>query len=244
MPLIAASAIMDAGGHACTPASMTLMGGPVDTRRSPTAVNQLAQQRGVEWFRRNCLHSVPFPYPGFGRLVYPGFLQLSGFMAMNMDRHVNAHVDMFKHLVRGDGDSAEKHRDFYDEYMAVMDLTAEFYMQTIETVFVRHSLPKGEMTHRGAPVDLKAIKRCALMTVEGENDDISGIGQTVAALELCTGIPDSMKLDYLQKDVGHYGVFNGSRFRKQIAPRIVEFHAKIDAMRKTRKPVRLVRAAE
>jgi poly(3-hydroxybutyrate) depolymerase len=146
--------------------------------------------------------------------------------------------------VRGDGDSAEKHRDFYDEYMAVMDLTAEFYMQTIETVFVRHSLPKGEMTHRGAPVDLTAIKRCALMTVEGENDDISGIGQTVAALELCTGIPDSMKLNYLQKDVGHYGVFNGSRFRKQIAPRIVEFHARTDAMRKTRKPVRLVRAAE
>jgi poly(3-hydroxybutyrate) depolymerase len=234
---------MDAAGHRCTPASMTLMGGPIDTRRSPTSVNQLAQQRGVEWFRRNCLHSVPFPYPGFGRLVYPGFLQLSGFMAMNLNRHVNAHVDMFKHLVRGDGDSAEKHRDFYDEYMAVMDLTAEYYMQTIETVFVRHSLPKGEMTHRGERVDLQAIRRCALMTVEGENDDISGVGQTYAAQELCTGIPDAMKLHYLQKDVGHYGVFNGSRFRKNIAPRIVEFHAKVDAMRKSGKAARPARAS-
>ena len=128
---------------------MTLMGGPIDTRRSPTAVNLLAEQRGVEWFRDNCLQTVPFPYPGFGRQVYPGFLQLSGFMAMNLDRHVNAHVDMFNHLVKGDGDSAEKHREFYDEYMAVMDLTAEYYMQTIETVFVRHQLPKGEMRHRG-----------------------------------------------------------------------------------------------
>jgi poly(3-hydroxybutyrate) depolymerase len=243
VPLIAATAIMDAAGHRCTPASMTLMGGPIDTRRSPTGVNQLAQQRGVEWFRRNCLHSVPFPYPGFGRLVYPGFLQLSGFMAMNLDRHVNAHVDMFKHLVRGDGDSAEKHRDFYDEYMAVMDLTAEYYMQTIETVFVRHALPKGEMTHRGEPVDLTAIRRCALMTVEGENDDISGVGQTYAAQELCTGIAGEMKLHYLQKDVGHYGVFNGSRFRKNIAPRIVDFHAKVDAMRKSPKAARPARAS-
>jgi len=244
VPLIAASAIMDAADHACVPASMTLMGGPIDTRRSPTAVNQLAERRGVEWFRRNCLHSVPFPYPGFGRQVYPGFLQLSGFMAMNLDRHVNAHVDMFKHLVQGDGDSAEKHRDFYDEYMAVMDLTAEFYMQTIETVFVRHSLPKGEMTHRGAPVDLKAIRRCALMTVEGENDDISGVGQTYAAQELCTGIADAMKLNYVQKDVGHYGVFNGSRFRNQIAPRIVDFHAKVGSMRKAPRAKRHAVAAE
>ena len=244
VPLIAAGAVMDAAGNPNVPASMTLMGGPIDSRRSPTAVNQLAQQRGVEWFRRNCLHTVPFPYPGFGRQVYPGFLQLSGFMAMNLDKHVNAHVDMFTHLVRGDGDSAEKHRDFYDEYMAVMDLTAEFYMQTIETVFVRHSLPKGEMTHRGAPVDLAAIKHCALMTVEGENDDISGVGQTHAAHELCAGIPDAMKLHYLQKDVGHYGVFNGSRFRQQIAPRIVDFQAKIDAMRKAPKSRRHAMAAE
>ena len=175
---------MEAEDHSDIPASMTLMGGPIDTRRSPTAVNLLAERRGVEWFRDNCLNVVPFPHAGFGRVVYPGFLQLSGFMAMNLDRHVSAHVDMFNNLVSGDGDSAEKHREFYDEYMAVMDLTAEYYMQTIETVFVEHSLPKGEMKHRGAPVDLKAIRRCALMTVEGENDDISGVGQTYAAQEL------------------------------------------------------------
>jgi poly(3-hydroxybutyrate) depolymerase len=217
---------------------MTLMGGPIDTRRSPTAVNLLAEQRGVEWFRDNCLHTVPFPHPGFGRLVYPGFLQLSGFMAMNLDRHVNAHVDMFKHLVSGDGDSAEKHREFYDEYMAVMDLTAEYYMQTIETVFVKHSLPKGEMKHRGTPVDLSAIRRCALMTVEGENDDISGVGQTKAAHDLCPNIPDDLKVHYLQKDVGHYGVFNGSRFRALIAPRIVDFHATVDALARSPKPTR------
>ena len=235
VPLIAAVALMEAENHPDTPASMTLMGGPIDTRRSPTAVNLLAERRGVEWFRDNCLNRVPFPHAGFGRLVYPGFLQLSGFMAMNLDRHVNAHVDMFNHLVSGDGDSAEKHREFYDEYMAVMDLTAEYYMQTIETVFVEHSLPKGEMKHRGKPIDLKAIHRCALMTVEGENDDISGVGQTYAAQELCSNIPDDLKVHYLQKDVGHYGVFNGSRFRSLIAPRIVDFHANADASARSQK---------
>ena len=158
VPLLAAAALMEADGDRNAPASMTLMGGPVDTRRSPTEVNKLAEKRGVEWFRRNCLHTVPFPYPGFGREVYPGFLQLSGFMAMNLDRHVTAHFDMFNHLVSGDGDSAEKHREFYDEYLAVMDLAAEYYMQTVETVFVRHALPKGEMTHRGQLVDLTAIR--------------------------------------------------------------------------------------
>jgi poly(3-hydroxybutyrate) depolymerase len=234
VPLIAAVAVMEAEGDPATPASMTLMGGPIDTRRSPTAVNLLAEQRGVEWFRRNCLHNVPFPYPGFGRLVYPGFLQLSGFMAMNLDRHVNAHLDMFNHLVRGDGDSAEKQREFYDEYLAVMDLTAEYYMQTIETVFVRHALPKGEMKHRDQPIDLSAIRTCAMMTVEGENDDISGVGQTQAAHDLCPNIPQDLKLHHLQKDVGHYGVFNGSRFRSQIAPRIAEFQAMADGRRQGR----------
>ncbi len=238
VPLIAAVALMEAENHPDAPASMTLMGGLIDTRRSPTAVNLLAERRGVEWFRANCLHRVPFPHAGFGRLVYPGFLQLSGFMAMNLDRHVNAHVEMFNHLVSGDGDSSEKHREFYDEYMAVMDLAAEYYMQTIETVFVRHSLPKGEMTHRGTPVDLAAIHRCALMTVEGENDDISGVGQTYAALELCANIPAGLKVNYLQKDVGHYGVFNGSRFRALIAPRIADFHASVDAFARAHKPSR------
>ena len=234
VPLIAAVALMEAASHPCAPASMTLMGGPIDTRRSPTAVNQLAEKRGVEWFRQNCLQTVPFPYPGFGRQVYPGYLQLSGFMAMNLDRHVHAHLDMFNHLVSGDGDSAEKHREFYDEYLAVMDLTAEYYMQTIEQVFVRHSLPKGEMTHRGAPIDLAAIRRCGLLTVEGENDDISGVGQTQAAQDLCVNVPEAMKAHYLQKGVGHYGVFNGSRFRSQIAPRVVAFHADIDELAKAR----------
>src|SRR5271167_1975523 len=234
VPLLAATAVMEADDDPCAPASMTLMGGPIDTRRSPTAVNLLAEQRGVEWFRVNCLQTVPFPYPGLGRQVYPGYLQLSGFMAMNLDRHVNAHLDKFNHLVRGDGDSAEKHREFYDEYLAVMDLTAEYYMQTIETVFVRHSLPKGEMTHRGAKVDLAAIRNCGLMTVEGEKDDISGVGQTQAAQDLCVNIPPAKKLHHLQLGVGHYGVFNGSKFRSQIAPRIGDFHAGIDAMARTR----------
>jgi poly(3-hydroxybutyrate) depolymerase len=234
VPLIAAVALMEAADHAAVPASMTLMGGPIDTRRNPTAVNQLAERRGVEWFRANCLQSVPFPYPGFGRRVYPGFLQLSGFMAMNFDRHVGAHLEMFNQLVSGDGDSAEKHREFYDEYLAVMDLTAEFYMQTIETVFVRHLLPKGEMTHRGERVDLGAIRRSALMTVEGEKDDISGVGQTQAAQDLCVNIPAEKRLHYLQPDVGHYGVFNGSRFRADIAPRIAAFHAHVDAPAKVR----------
>ncbi len=228
VPLLAAVALMEANGEADAPASMTLMGGPVDTRLSPTEVNKLAERRGVEWFRRNCLQTVPFPYPGFGREVYPGFLQLSGFMAMNLDRHVNAHLDMFKHLVKGDGDSDEKHRDFYDEYMAVMDLDAAYYMQTVETVFVRHALPKGEMTHRGQPVDLKAIRNSGLLTIEGENDDISGVGQTYAANELCVNIPDWKKLYHLQREVGHYGVFNGSRFRKEIVPRIRQFIGMIE----------------
>jgi poly(3-hydroxybutyrate) depolymerase len=236
VPLLAAAALMEANGDAHAPASMTLMGGPVDTRRSPTEVNKLAEKRGVEWFRRNCLHTVPFPYPGVGREVYPGFLQLSGFMAMNLNRHVSAHFDMFNHLVSGDGDSAEKHREFYDEYMAVMDLAAEYYMQTVETVFVRHALPKGEMTHRGRRVDLTAIRHSGLLAVEGENDDISGVGQTQAAIELCVNIPASRKHYHLAEKVGHYGVFNGSRFRNEIAPRIRKFIAETDATARPSKP--------
>jgi poly(3-hydroxybutyrate) depolymerase len=234
VPLIAAVARMSADDDAFVPASMTLMGGPIDTRRSPTAVNQLAQMRGADWFRRNCIYSVPFPNPGMGRFVYPGFLQLSGFMAMNIDRHVSAHLEMFKHLVKGDGDSAEKHREFYDEYMAVMDLTAEFYLQTVDTAFVHHRLPKGTMKHRDRPVDLGAITRTALMTVEGERDDISGVGQTAAAQDLCVNLPADLKVHHLQPGVGHYGVFNGSRFRAEIAPRITDFIATIDHRSRTR----------
>jgi poly(3-hydroxybutyrate) depolymerase len=227
VPLIAAAALLEAREDPHVPASMTLMGGPIDTRCSPTAVNLLAQSRGSAWFRENCVHAVPYPYPGASRDVYPGFQQLSGFMAMNFDRHVNAHIEMFNHLVEGDGDSAEKHREFYDEYLAVMDLTAEFYLQTVDAVFVEHQLPKGAMRHRDTKIDLSAIHRIGLLTVEGENDDISGIGQTYAAHGLCPNIPAKLKLHYEQKDVGHYGVFNGSRFRQQIVPRIRAFHAAV-----------------
>jgi poly(3-hydroxybutyrate) depolymerase len=225
VPLIAAIAVMEADNDPDVPTSMTLMGGPIDTRKSPTAVNLLAEKRGSQWFRDNCIHTAPYPYPGFGRKVYPGFLQLSGFMAMNIDRHVDAHVEMFNHLIKGDEDSGERHRDFYDEYLAVMDLTAEFYLQTIDAVFVEHRLPTGTMVHRNKRVDLAAIHRVGLMTVEGENDDISGLGQTFAAHELCYNIPAEAKTHYVQKDVGHYGVFNGSRFRKMIVPRIVDFNS-------------------
>jgi len=223
VPVLAAVALMEAKGDDCAPATMTLMGGPIDTRRNPTAVNRLAQEKGLDWFRDNVIMGVPWPNPGFGRDVYPGFLQLSGFMSMNLDRHISAHKDFFLHLVKNDGDSAEKHREFYDEYLAVMDLTAEFYLQTVETVFVRHALPKGEMTHRGTPVDPAAIRNTALLTVEGENDDISGVGQTQAAHDLCVNLPAEKRAHYLQPKVGHYGVFNGSRFRSEIVPRIVDF---------------------
>ena len=223
VPVLAAVARMEDEGDPCVPTSMTLMGGPIDTRRNPTAVNKLAQERGIHWFRRNVITKVPFPNPGFMRDVYPGFLQLNGFMSMNLDRHIEAHRNLFTHLVRGDGDSAQKHREFYDEYLAVMDLAAEYYLQTVDVVFVRHDLPQGRMTHRGARVDPSKIRRVALMTVEGENDDISGVGQTEAAQHLCSGIPQDRKTHYLQPDVGHYGVFNGSRFRSEIAPRIADF---------------------
>ena len=228
VPLLAAVSIMEENGDPNAPASITLMGSPIDTRRGRTSVNELAEKRGLEWFKHNVIQTVPFPYPGLGRRVYPGFLQLSGFMAMNLDRHVNAHLDMFNHLVQNDGDSAEKHRDFYDEYLAVMDMDAAFYLQTIDKVFIKHELPKGEMFHRGQLVDPRAIRRCGLMTVEGEKDDIAGVGQSSAALDLCVNIPESKKVGYIQMDVGHYGVFNGSRFRNEIVPRMRGFWAMID----------------
>jgi len=223
VPVLAAVSVMEGRGDRFAPATMTLMGGPIDTRRNPTAVNLLAEEKGIDWFRDNVIMQVPWPDPGFGRSVYPGFLQLSGFMSMNLDRHIIAHKDFFLHLVKNDGDNAVKHREFYDEYLAVMDLTAEFYLQTVETVFVRHALPMGEMKHRGEPVDPGAIRNVALFTVEGENDDISGLGQTQAAHDLCVNIPADMRAHYMQPKVGHYGVFNGSRFRSEIVPRIVDF---------------------
>ena len=223
VPVLAAVARMETNGDPYVPHSMVLMGGPIDTRVNPTVVNTLAERRGTDWFRRNVITKVPFPNPGFMRDVYPGFLQLHGFVSMNLDRHMDAHSNLFVHLVKGDGDSVQKHREFYDEYLAVMDLTAEFYLQTVDTAFLRHALPKGEMMHRDRLVDPGQIRRVALLTVEGEHDDISGVGQTEAAHRLCVNLPPERQAHWLQPGVGHYGVFNGSRFRAEIAPRIADF---------------------
>ena len=223
VPVLAAVALMEADKDPYVPHSMVLMGGPIDTRINSNAVNKLAEERGLDWFRSHVITKVPFPHPGFLRDVYPGFLQLHGFVSMNLDRHLEAHRNLFVHLVKGDGDGANKHREFYDEYLAVMDLTAEFYLQTVDTVFIRHALPKGEMTHRNRRIDPSTITRVALLTVEGEHDDISSVGQTEAAHALCVNIPADRKAHYLQPGVGHYGVFNGSRFRSEIAPRVADF---------------------
>jgi poly(3-hydroxybutyrate) depolymerase len=223
VPVLAAAAVMEADDDPYAPLSMVLMGGPIDTRVNPTAVNKLAEQRGTEWFRRNVITKVPFPNPGFMRDVYPGFLQLNGFVSMNLDRHIEAHKQLFLELVRGDGDSAQKHKEFYDEYLAVMDLASEYYLQTVDTVFVRHALPLGRMMHRDRPVNPADIRRTGLLTVEGEHDDISGVGQTEAAHRLCVNLPAERQAHWLQPGVGHYGVFNGSRFRSEIAPRIADF---------------------
>ena len=204
---------------------MTFMGSPIDARKSPTTPNKLAEERPYSWFRDNLIHTVPAVYPGAMRRVYPGFLQLTGFINMNLDRHVDAHYRFFTHMVDGDGDSTDKHRQFYDEYLSVMDLTEEFYLQTIADVFQEHKLARGLMTVDGRPVRPERISDVALLTVEGENDDISGIGQTQAAHGLCAGLPDALRQDYIQKGVGHYGVFNGRRFREEIAPRMKAFMA-------------------
>jgi poly(3-hydroxybutyrate) depolymerase len=225
VPVFAAVALLEAMGDRSSPRSMILMAGPIDARKNPTAVNSFAEARTLGWFRRNVIAQVPWPYPGLMRLVYPGFLQLSGFMGMNFGRHVTAHRDLFHNLIRGDGDSADKHREFYDEFLAVMDLAAEYYLQTIDTVFLEHKLPKGEMVHRDRPVDPSRIRNVALMTVEGEKDDVTGIGQTFAAQNLCTSLPRALRKHHLQPGVGHYGVFNGSRFRAEIAPKIRDFIA-------------------
>eukprot|EP00752_Nemacystus_decipiens_P019672 g17728.t1 len=223
VPVLAAVSLMEEDDDPAIPTTMTLMGAPIDSRIAPTEVNAFADGKELGWFRRNLIKIVPFPNAGFMRPVYPGFLQLSGFMGMNLHRHIDAHKEFFTHLVDGDGDGADKHREFYDEYLAVMDLTAEFYLQTIDQVFIKHSLPKGEMMHRGRRVDPSKITRCALLTIEGEKDDITGRGQTRAAIDLCSNLPDDMKDHYEQPRVGHYGVFNGSRFRSEIQPRMTDF---------------------
>jgi poly(3-hydroxybutyrate) depolymerase len=225
VPCLAAASLMAEDGDPARPASLILMGSPIDTRINETEPNKLAQSRPLSWFEKNVIVSVPWPSQGFLRRVYPGFLQLSGFMSMNMDRHVDAHWNQFHHLIHGDGESAAAHRSFYDEYLAVMDLTSEFYLETVDQVFQKHTLPEGKFMHRDRPVRLEAIRDTALMTVEGEADDITGRGQTEAALALCTKLPKAKKRAYVQPKVGHYGVFNGSRFRAHIQPRIRDFIA-------------------
>lgn len=233
VPALAATAVMAAMNDQCTPASLTLMGGPLDTRRNPTAVNELAQSKPIEWFRKHVIEYVPWPNGGFMRRVYPGFIQLSGFMQMNMDRHVEAHKNVFNDLIQGDCDSVEQHNKFYDEYLAVMDLPADFYLDTVQRVFQEHALPKGTYTYQGELIDLGAIRNTALMTVEGERDDICGLGQTEAAQDLCPNVPAAKRWHYMQPGVGHYGVFNGTRWRTEIQPRIREMIRTVRFQRQT-----------
>ncbi len=223
VPVLAAVALLAADNDPAQPRTMTLMGGPIDPRVNPTAVNKLAESHPLAWFERNVIATVPNRYRGAFRRVYPGFLQLAGFMSMNLDRHVTAHVELFKHLVRGDGESADATRTFYDEFMSVMDLPADFYLQTIKRVFQDQSLPLGKLESRGRPVLPAAIERTALLTIEGENDDICAVGQTGAAHDLLSGLADGKKERHVQPKVGHYGVFNGRRWRSEIYPKVRDF---------------------
>ena len=225
VPALAATAIMGAAEHPCRPVTLTMMGGPIDTREAPTSVNDVAMDRPLSWFQHNVIATVPHGYAGAGRTVYPGFLQLAGFLSMNLSSHLMSHYAMFNHLVQGDGESADATKAFYDEYRSVCDMTSEFYLQTIQHVFQNHSLPKGELVHRGKAIDLGAIRDTAILAIEGENDDISGIGQTKAALHLATGLDERRKKYLLAEKVGHYGIFNGSRWRNRIAPVVEQWMA-------------------
>jgi poly(3-hydroxybutyrate) depolymerase len=217
---LAATAVMAEAGNRAQPRSLTLMAGPIDTRQNPTKVNELAKSRSIEWFEKNLISSVPWRFKGAFRRVYPGFLQLTAFMSMNLDRHINAHISQFNAHIRGDAVAAEAHKKFYDEYGAVMDLPAEFYLETVKRVFQDHDLPLGKLTWHGQKVRPEAIRRTALLTVEGERDDICAVGQTMAALDLCTGLRISQKRHHLQTGVGHYGVFSGSRWAREVYPRV------------------------
>lgn len=234
VPVLAAVSLMASENDPNQPLSMTLMGGPVDTRVSKTEVTELAEKRPLDWFEKNAVHHVPFHNPGAGRRVYPGFLQLKGFMSMNLDRHIGSYMKFYQHLVEGDGDSAEAHRKFYDEYLSVMDIPAEFYLQTVETVFQKQLLPKGRMMWRDplsdelVPVRPQDITRTALLTIEGELDDISARGQTTAAHELCHSLAQRKQYHHFQETCGHYGIFNGRRWREQIMPRIRHFIRDMD----------------
>jgi len=235
VPCLAATAIMAARDVPCQPVSLTMMGGPIDTRRNPTVVNRLAEEKPLSWFEQNVISLVPFPNPGFNRRVYPGFIQLTGFMTMNLERHREAHWKLFDHLVKGDDDSVASHEAFYDEYLAVMDLPAEFYLQTVHTAFQTHALPDGHMMHRNEPVDCSKIRNTAIITIEGENDDICGIGQTEAAHAICTNVAPEDRFHYVQPGVGHYGVFNGRRWRNEIQPRIRDQIRAAEARRRSQR---------
>jgi poly(3-hydroxybutyrate) depolymerase len=224
VPVMAAISLMASAGEK-TPLTMTMMGGPIDPRRSPTKVNDLATTQPLSWFVNNVIHTVPSNYPGAGRKVYPGFLQHAGFVAMNPSRHLNSHWDFYEDLRRGDLEDAETHRKFYDDYNAVLDMPAPFYLQTISTVFQEHLLPRGLWEVNGHRVKPGDIRDTALLTIEGELDDISGRGQTEAAHELCSGIPASRKQNLLIKDAGHYGIFSGRRWRETIYPQLRDFIA-------------------
>lgn len=223
VPIICAVCALEQTEPKYAPRSMTLIGGPIDTRINPTEVNKLSMTKPLKWFETYAISTVPAMYPGAFRSVYPGFLQLTGFMSMNLDRHVDSYMQYFKHLVQGDGEEAETHRKFYDEYLAVMDLPSEFYLETVDRVFQRHLLPKGEFVWKGLTLDLAQIKHTALLCVEGELDDISATGQTAAALDLCSGLKASKKHYHFQPSVGHYGLFNGRRWRELIRPMITQF---------------------
>jgi poly(3-hydroxybutyrate) depolymerase len=227
VPVLAAVSLMASAGEK-TPRTMTMMGGPIDARKSPTAVNNLAMNKSYEWFENNVIYRVPPNYPGAGRRVYPGFLQHSGFVAMNPDRHLSSHYDYFLDLVRGDDDSAEAHRQFYDEYNAVLDMPAEYYLDTIHTVFQEFALVNGTWKVGDDLVRPQDIRTTAVLTVEGELDDISGAGQTEAAHELCTGVPKSRQRHYTLEGAGHYGIFSGRRWREKAYPEIRSFIAQYD----------------
>jgi len=224
VPVLAAISLLSFNKE-IVPRTMVMMGGPIDARRSPTAVNNLATRKPYSWFERTVIHRVPEKYPGYMRRVYPGFLQHLGFVAMNPDRHLDAHWDYFNHLMAGDDESAEKHRDFYDEYNAVLDLPAEYYLDTVRAVFQEFALPKGRMFVRGELVRPQAIRETALLTIEGELDDISGNGQTEAAHALCLNIPRGRREHYVAPNVGHYGIFSGRRWREVVFPRVRDFIA-------------------
>jgi poly(3-hydroxybutyrate) depolymerase len=240
VPVFAAVAYMSANDDPATPLTLTMMGGPVDTRKAPTSVDDLATERPYAWFEQNVIATVPALYPGAGRKVYPGFLQLAGFMSMNLANHMKSHWELFKHLVAGDDDSAEATKAFYEEYRSVCDMTAEFYLQTIDVVFQRQAIAKGEFVHRGQLVDPTAIDRTAMLAIEGERDDISGLGQTKAALDLAVHLPEAKKQYYMAEGAGHYGIFNGRKWRETIAPVVEQFIRKHDPAKLTPLPDRIV----